>query len=233
MRNGFTLSEILITLGIIGVVSAMTIPVLIQKYNNNVAETRLKKFYSVMNQAVMFAKNDYGDFPWEDYHVMEQKDENGDAITDENGNRLDQNNKIDIVYKKYLAPYLNIINSKEIKDAEKNKRIVHFFSDGSAFAYDSSQNRDIEFFPSKAERCLTFVKEERTGTCSFEFYFDPSLATKDVETGVEPYKFSWNGKIDRLYKGCEDNSSYERYYCTAIIQLNGWKIPGDYPKRIK
>lgn len=32
MKNGFTLAEVLITLGIIGVVAAMTLPVLIQKH---------------------------------------------------------------------------------------------------------------------------------------------------------------------------------------------------------
>lgn len=59
--QGFTLAEVLITLGIIGVVAAMTLPALIQKNNNKVVETRLKKFYSAINQAIMLAENDYGD----------------------------------------------------------------------------------------------------------------------------------------------------------------------------
>lgn len=59
--QGFTLAEVLITLGIIGVVAAMTLPALIQRNNNKVVETRLKKFYSAINQAIMLAENDYGD----------------------------------------------------------------------------------------------------------------------------------------------------------------------------
>ena len=59
--QGFTLAEVLITLGIIGVVAALTLPALIQKNNNKVVETRLKKFYSAINQAIMLAENDYGD----------------------------------------------------------------------------------------------------------------------------------------------------------------------------
>ena len=43
-KSAFTLAEVLITLGIIGVVSALTLPVLVQKYRNNVVETKLKKF---------------------------------------------------------------------------------------------------------------------------------------------------------------------------------------------
>ena len=52
-KEGFTLAEVLITLGIIGVVAALTLPSLIQKNNNKVVETRLKKFYSTMNQALL------------------------------------------------------------------------------------------------------------------------------------------------------------------------------------
>lgn len=44
--KGFTLSEVLITLGIIGVVASLTIPTLISKYQKIVYVTQLKKFYS-------------------------------------------------------------------------------------------------------------------------------------------------------------------------------------------
>lgn len=50
-RFGFTLAEVLITLGIIGVVAAMTIPVMISSYNKHITETRLKKFYSSTKQS--------------------------------------------------------------------------------------------------------------------------------------------------------------------------------------
>ncbi len=60
-QKAFTLAEVLITLGIIGIVAAMTLPVLIQKNNNRVVETRLMKFYSAINQAVKMAETDYGE----------------------------------------------------------------------------------------------------------------------------------------------------------------------------
>ena len=59
--KGFTLAETLITLGIIGVVAALTLPTLIQQHNKKVVETRLMKFYSSINQAVKMAEVDYGD----------------------------------------------------------------------------------------------------------------------------------------------------------------------------
>ena len=49
-KTGFTLAEVLITLGIIGVVAALTIPSLMTAYNKHITETRLKKFYSLFTK---------------------------------------------------------------------------------------------------------------------------------------------------------------------------------------
>lgn len=49
---GFTLAEVLITLGIIGVVAALTMPSLITNHRNKVFAVRAKKAYSAINQAV-------------------------------------------------------------------------------------------------------------------------------------------------------------------------------------
>lgn len=50
-NNAFTMAEIIITIGIIGVVSAMTLPTLINSYNEHVTVTKVKKMYSVLSQA--------------------------------------------------------------------------------------------------------------------------------------------------------------------------------------
>jgi len=54
-RKAFTLAETLITLGIIGVVAAMTLPVLIQKYNKIVWVNQLKKSVSVVENGFKLA----------------------------------------------------------------------------------------------------------------------------------------------------------------------------------
>ena len=51
-RAAFTLAEVLITLGIIGIVAAMTIPSLISKYQFKVWETAFKKQYSTIQNAL-------------------------------------------------------------------------------------------------------------------------------------------------------------------------------------
>ena len=51
MKNGFTLAEVLITLVIIGVIAAMTIPTLMNNTNNQELVSKLKKTYSTLAQA--------------------------------------------------------------------------------------------------------------------------------------------------------------------------------------
>ena len=59
-KYGFTLAEVLITLGIIGVVAAMTLPTLIQKQQEKIAVNQLKKAYSVFSQAFLRAVAENG-----------------------------------------------------------------------------------------------------------------------------------------------------------------------------
>lgn len=56
---GFTLAEVLITLGIIGVVAALTIPTLISKYQKTQYVTQLKKAYTELNQGLRQLTNNY------------------------------------------------------------------------------------------------------------------------------------------------------------------------------
>lgn len=58
--NCFTLAEILITLGVIGVVSALTIPTLIHSYQEKVIVHSLAEVYSILNQAYRLSSEDNG-----------------------------------------------------------------------------------------------------------------------------------------------------------------------------
>lgn len=50
-KSAFTLAEVLITLGIIGVVAAMTIPTLVAKYQEQVTITKVVKIYGILSNA--------------------------------------------------------------------------------------------------------------------------------------------------------------------------------------
>lgn len=58
--RGFTLAEVLITLAIIGIVAAMTIPTLIANYQKTQYITGLKKAYSEITEALKLMADDYG-----------------------------------------------------------------------------------------------------------------------------------------------------------------------------
>lgn len=59
MKNAFTLAEVLITLGIIGVVAAMTIPTLIANMTSQRYRSQFKKTVSTLSQAARLNKAHY------------------------------------------------------------------------------------------------------------------------------------------------------------------------------
>lgn len=108
MKNkfAFTLAEVLITLGIIGVVAALTIPVLMTKYEKMVTVNQLKHSYSVLGQGLKMAEAEYGEF------------KNWDYVTKLNWTQWDPSNFISV----YLKP--NIKNLK-IWDTESGPHGTH------------------------------------------------------------------------------------------------------------
>lgn len=214
MKRGFTLAEVLITLGIIGVVAALTIPALITKYNKSVIETRLKKFYSTMEQAILLSEAENGDRMTWDY-------------TD-----LNNQNGYDF-FNRYFTKYIK--TAKKVEPIDTAAGI--YFADGSLMIFGKLA---VHFYPYAAD--YEKLKDDNDafidsyGKKDFVFYFAPTNKnfTYHYKRGIEPYKVEWDGTKEKLLSselyGCQETgSSSGRAYCTAIIQLNGWKIPDDYP----
>ena len=78
-RFGFTLAEVLITLGIIGVVAAMTIPTLISNTNGAKFRSQFKKTLSTLNQAGLMSQAQY-DFDYAGTTVKCSDDKDAAAI---------------------------------------------------------------------------------------------------------------------------------------------------------
>lgn len=68
--NGFSLVEVLITIGIIGLVAAMTLPAITAKYRRKVLETQFKKSVSVISQAIMKTKVQLGSDKFVDFCIQ-------------------------------------------------------------------------------------------------------------------------------------------------------------------
>ena len=78
-RQGLTLAEVLITLGIIGVVAAMTIPTLISNTNGAKFRSQFKKTLSTLNQAGLMSQAQY-DFDYAGTTVKCSDDKDAAAI---------------------------------------------------------------------------------------------------------------------------------------------------------
>ena len=233
-KAAFTLAEVLIALGIIGVVAAMTIPTLIQKTTNLIVETKLKKIYSVMNQAIMLSELDNG--PKEKWPA----DCDGNCKT---------------YYEKYLFPYLKK-NYIEKFNSYGGENWAIYLTDGSVlvgkqtfdfFYYPNGKNFDIENFYQQIENDTDAnkYKRETVGSSSFAFRFRPQDNSEHnkfhYQRGFEPYKAALNVSANNElteenlrngYYGCNSTNNVKSY-CTALIQLNNWKIPKNYPVKIK
>ena len=228
-HNAFTLAEVLITLGVIGIVAAMTMPTLIQNYKKHVVETKLSKFYTTMNQAVAKAEVIYGD-------KKEWANIGNGFELDENGNPDRTKSIPKAWFDKYLKPHLNIVD----EDVAINGHVLATFSDGSFAAFGGGA---ILFYIDKKyyneilnDDNTGYIDEARDGTEIFLFFFKPDEIGENPSShynkGIEPYGHAWDGDIEKLTStthpyGCNTNT--RKVWCTKLIQLNGWKIPKDYP----
>ncbi len=217
--KAFTLAEVLITLGIIGVVASLTMPSLIQSHRRQVVEVRLQKFYSTINQAITMSEAD-------------------------NGNKADWvSADTDDFFNRYLKNYLSYVQYDNKRVEGGNDFRLVYLPDGSAFlidiwvGFDSDGNQTFKtngghfIFCPQAKDCESGSNGDLWGKKQFVFGFWPNEKDNSYKyhknRGVEPYLVSWNGDEASLYNKCKKDG--EKFYCTAIIQHNGWKIPKDYP----
>ena len=209
-KNAFTLAEVLITLGIIGVVAAMTLPGIIQNYQKHVVETKLKRIYAVMNEAVRLSEVKYGDKKYWETNLSPME-----------------------FYNKYYKGVLKVTSVKEIPD-DNDEGILISFADGSILR-SYRQGRDYDYFIS-ADKYMKHKDKIRPGVDKFMFRLSPGDIINPTNgighhnLGFEPYKYGWDGELSSLKNKCKlGDDEVQRAYCAAWIQYNGWKIPDDYP----
>ncbi len=113
-KAAFTLAEVLITLAVIGIVAAMTIPTLIQSYKKQVATTKLKKFYSMMEQAIKLSEIDNGSV---EYWSKSKQ------VLDDKGNSdiLANANEAEKFFMQYLGPYMKYTSIEKAKSNESKE----------------------------------------------------------------------------------------------------------------
>lgn len=127
-KSAFTLAEILITLGIIGIVAAMTIPTLMTKYAKQRTETQLKSFYSRINQTLKMSAAENGDIDG----LIEQKVYSYDEQVE--------------FLKQYIFPYMKTLGYEEC--TTRQIQVCVYLIDGGLMTFSVDQNGgDIMYFP--------------------------------------------------------------------------------------
>ncbi|MBR1753234.1 type II secretion system protein [bacterium] len=206
--RGFTLAEVLITLGIIGVVAALTIPTLMQEHRKHVVETKLKEGHSVLSNAYEMLGADYG-LNYERERFA-QKDAN-EALE---------------MLNKYYAPYIKFVKTEAGTKGAIGKMIngsaVYLYRHGDIPSSTNTWNNVFMFICVDYDSCIQLDSESTPN------YFSEIGKKVFITTTSGQVPVSWfSGKTNsELISSC---TGAEKGACTALIFNNGWKIPDDYP----
>ena len=243
----FTLAEVLITLAIIGVVAAMTIPTLVQGYKKNITIVKLQKIFAELSNVMRFAEAENGSMNTWSWSSM-----SGETDTE----------KLDYFLENYFSRYIKI--SKTCNDEQRDECIqgLNPMYHGSAIAGEraiiTQSGYSIRFGPggmsseSSYSPHLHFVIDidgPNSGKNSYgsdifliTANFGPQKGGSsgaDMNPKSSGLYFFGNGAIpaytqeELMNKSGTGNHACSVYglVCGAIIQNNGWKIPDDYPHK--
>ncbi len=202
---GFTLAEVLITLGIIGIVAAMTMPALIVNYQKKQTAVKLSKFYSIMNQAIMQWENDEGITPEDS------------IFTSEDAGNI---SKIKDWINNGIGKYIKTITSEE--ETEKHYKIA--FTDGSGFSsYIGLWESEpvVYFFYCTDYKYCKSESYDGKRTFLFTLYKGKFITSTPSSDGLTREELNEKCKVGAA-KG-------RRHDCTRLIEMDGWEIRKNYP----
>ena len=240
-KKAFTLAEVLITLGIIGVVAALTLPNLIANYKKKSTVEQLKVAYSTLSQAVEASKKDHENISYWDFSLET------DAFVNE-----------------YLAPYLKLTNIGAYHAPSKPGQNYFFYYLGAnthditnqSVVLHSTANAYVYSLPNGILVTIAVYKAHtiNIGTCVMRIDINgtakPNMLGKDVFTfsftephpqlspgihnGFDQYKLTADELLESGTGRCNINAgitwgSAPGDACSAVIIKDGWKIRKEYP----
>lgn len=232
MKSAFTLAEVLITLGIIGVVAAMTIPTLISKINDLRNVAILKEDYSILQQVMKSAYNEGAT----GFDVGESNSE------------VNMKNW----FNKYLAPYMRVeklcIGEKGCWSEQNHKTLA-----GMNWVRDNKDGPG--FGPGRLPLCFVLSNGSQVciddypdpwlykdfgisyplsdGEAGMVFFVDvngskqPNVLGKDtfvlVAMADQFVPAGNNLSQDEIRKDCSKQGTGE--FCAWVVKNSGWQIP--------
>ncbi len=211
-KSSFTLAEVLITLVIIGIIAAITVPLIYVNYQKQSTISKLKKAYSEFSSAVRMSETENGPVSTWDFTLTNKE-----------------------FVEKYLEKFI-IVNTygKERPDPSVNAYVFYegYNLDGQKLNtlsgvtwYNLADGTSFKIFSNIANGYFwIFIdlnsdsKPNRLGRDIF--MFDLYKQSKFIF-----WPYDWN--IYTCKKGT--GVQYAGGYCGAVIFNNGWEMPKDYP----
>lgn len=213
--HAFTLAEVLITLGIIGIIAALTMPSLIAKYQKQQTVVKLKRIYTVLNTAMKRAEADFGDYSsWDDAYDMGAEK----------------------YFDTYIKPYIRISKECSTKDycgyksnapwkliTGENSSTSLFYDAKGAYLMETGEYICFRVRAGENEKNSTIFVDLNGPKEPNQFGKDVFILVRTPDNGIQA-----NG-----YTEPENNINYicrtSGTLCAAKIIFDGWEIKDDYP----
>ena len=233
-KIAFTLAEVLITLGIIGVVASLTLPSVITKYQKQQTIAQLKKAYSTLDNASRLSQVENGEMrTWDKelYHTNIKK-------------------YVETYYLPYINGEMNVnwVN-KNYVIRNLNGRILYDYESSDCKAIKTADGQMFMFHQTSIGQSYLWIFADINGTKGPNrigrdiFVFDGRNFGSNDKYLVHFWGQFWgrNGLMnDNVTEnvqnshgyGCSKKNKYGYYagfYCGALIIQDGWKISDDYP----
>lgn len=250
-QTGFTLSEVLIVLGIIGIIASMTMPTLITNYQKMQVAVQLKKGYSELFQAIKVSESNYGTIETWDFTNYASPAERAEDFA-----------------KNYLLPNIKTLKTCFPSSNECWSGEVYSIDNKKQSYLSNTYSGHYSFVSSSGYSVYYWL--HATGTGGW-FFIDINGLKKPNRIGrdVFPFTIQWISKdaehvegdsvcsapISRMrlglfpvgggcipsnsreelkentYGGCKKGSNFRDagYLCGALIMFDGWEIKKDYP----
>ena len=228
---GFTLAEVLITLGIIGVVAAMTLPSVIASYNKKVWVAQLKKDVSYIqnNLRMIMAKEEVDKLSDTSVVYMSNPSTGGNYSYRLEENQLQNYLKLKPVSdsSKFYTFMTGVSGDSDNKGFYLNDGSCISYSTGGSIGYiGSEENRGYAFLvdvncdksPNKSGRDRFALRVDDYAKLVFPYYMDED-ATLEVCNKLNDKNTS--GLDDEVY---EQLLGYSAAYCSYKIMQDGWEM---------
>lgn len=251
-KYAFTLAEVLITLGIIGIVAAMTLPTLIQGYQKSVALNKLKQTYAQLSTGAEAVAADFDALPMHQWSCNEGWAEG----------QYNQENCFYLVLEK--------LGAKMYPQASETEKTMCYQGEAyPAYKYNywgESRTRGFNTYSWSAQlpngACVLWYAYAWTGSDAGKIFIDIDGPYKGYNTmGKDLFVFGYaaghNGKglgrngrtiypsgisfenddpamvkmptVSQAKYGVQACINGSREYCAAYIMVSGWTMPSDYP----